>query len=65
LKEKIAAAFRRNAQFDADTISIEEHHGEITLRGSVHSWAEREQAFSTAWSAPGVAHVSNEINVVG
>jgi len=64
LKEKIAAAFRRNAQIDADTIAIEEHHGEITLRGSVHSWAEREQAFSTAWSAPGVTHVSNEINVV-
>jgi osmotically-inducible protein OsmY len=65
LKGKIAAAFRRNAQLDADTISIEEHHGEITLRGSVHSWAEREQAYSTAWAAPGVTYVSNEINVVG
>jgi len=64
LKEKIAAAFQRNAQLDANSISIEEHHGEITLRGSVHSWAEREQAYSTAWSAPGVTHVSNEINVV-
>jgi osmotically-inducible protein OsmY len=64
LKDKIAAAFRRNAQLDADSISIEEHHGEITLRGRVHSWCEREQAFSTAWSAPGVTHVSNEINVV-
>jgi osmotically-inducible protein OsmY len=64
LKDKIAAAFRRNAQIDADSISIEEHHGEITLRGKVHSWAEREQAYSTAWSAPGVTYVSNEINVV-
>jgi len=65
LKDKIAAAFRRNAQLDADTIAIEEHQGEVTLRGRVHSWAEREQAYSTAWSAPGVTHVSNEINVVG
>jgi osmotically-inducible protein OsmY len=63
LKDKIAAAFRRNAQLDADTITVEEHNGEITLRGKVRSWAEREQAFSTAWSAPGVTHVSNEINV--
>jgi osmotically-inducible protein OsmY len=63
LKEKIAAAFRRNAQLDADTITVEEHNGEITLRGKVRSWAEREQAFSTAWSAPGVTHVINEINV--
>ena len=33
------AAFRRNAQLDADSTSIEEHHGEVTLRGRVHSWA--------------------------
>jgi len=64
LKEKIAAAFRRNAQIDADAISIEEHHGAITLRGKVHSWAEHEQAYSTAWAAPGVTYVNNEINVV-
>jgi osmotically-inducible protein OsmY len=64
LKEKIAAAFRRNAQLDADTISVEAHDGEVTLRGKVRSWVEREQAYSTAWSAPGVTHVSNEIAVV-
>ncbi len=64
LKDKIAAAFRRNAQLDADSIGIEEHHGEITLSGKVHSWSEREQAFSTAWSAPGVVHVDNQIVVV-
>ena len=64
LKEKIAAAFRRNAELDANSISIEAREGEITLRGTVQSWAEREQAFSTAWSAPGVSHVTNEITVV-
>jgi osmotically-inducible protein OsmY len=64
LKEKITAAFRRSAQLDANSISVEEHHGEITLRGEVHSWSEREQAFNTAWSAPGVRHVTNEINVL-
>jgi osmotically-inducible protein OsmY len=64
LKEKIAAAFRRNAEIDANAISIQTREGEITLRGTVRSWAEREQAFSTAWSAPGVSHVTNEITVV-
>jgi osmotically-inducible protein OsmY len=64
LKEKIAAAFQRNALLDAHSIDIEEHNGEVILRGRVHSWAEREHAFSTAWSAPGVTHVSNEISVV-
>jgi osmotically-inducible protein OsmY len=63
LREKIAAALRRNALLHANAISIEEHQGEIILRGQVHTWIEREQAFSTAWSAPGVTHVSNEITV--
>lgn len=64
LKEKILEAFRRNAQLDADTIFIEAHEGEVTLRGKVRSWAEREHAYSTAWSAPGVSHVNNEIDVM-
>jgi osmotically-inducible protein OsmY len=64
LKEKIVAAFRRSAELDANAISIEASEGEITLRGKVRSWAEREQAFSTAWSAPGVSRVTNEITVV-
>jgi len=64
LKEKISAAFQRNAILDAEAITVEEHNGDVVLRGRVHSWAEREQAFSTAWSAPGVTHVSNEIAVV-
>jgi len=64
LQEKIAAAFRRNALLDANAISVEAHDGEVTLHGKVHSWSEREQAYSTAWSAPGVTYVNNEIVVV-
>jgi osmotically-inducible protein OsmY len=64
LRDKIVAAFRRNAQLDDESVFIEEHHGEVILRGHVHTWAEREQAYNTAWSAPGVTHVTNEINVV-
>ena len=64
LKEKIVAAFQRNAELDANAISVEARDGEITLRGKVRSWSEREQAYSTAWSAPGVRLVNNEIAVV-
>lgn len=64
LKEKISSAFQRNAMLDAEAITIEEHNGDVVLRGKVNSWAECEQAFSTAWSAPGVTHVSNELAVV-
>lgn len=63
IKQRIGDAFRRSAQIDADRISIEAYGGEVTLRGQVRSWSEREEAQQTAWSAPGVTRVNNEITV--
>lgn len=63
IKRKIEDAFRRNAQVDANHITVSAHGAEVTLRGEVRSWAERDQAQGTAWSAPGVANVVNELTV--
>lgn len=63
IKHKIEEAFRRSANIDAQGVAIEAHGGEVTLRGEVRSWAERDQAQRTAWSAPGVQQVRNEITV--
>jgi osmotically-inducible protein OsmY len=63
IKRRIEEAFRRNAAIDAQHITVEAHGGEVTLRGEVRSWAERDQAQQTAWSAPGVANVRNEVTV--
>jgi len=63
IKHKIEEAFRRNAIIDAHNIVIDAHGSEITLRGEVRSWAERDEAQKTAWAAPGVADVHNEITV--
>lgn len=63
IKHKIEEAFRRSAEVDAHRVSVEAHDSEVTLRGNVRSWAERDEAQYTAWSAPGVTRVKNEITV--
>ena len=63
VKSRIEAAFRRSAELDAQKVRVEAHDGNVTLRGDVHSWAERQAAERTAWSAPGVTHVENRITV--
>jgi osmotically-inducible protein OsmY len=63
IKERIEAAFRRLAQVDADNIAVDAAGSEVTLRGAVRSWAERDQALSTAWAAPGVTNVASELTI--
>lgn len=63
LKRKIQEAFRRNAELDAENITIETDRSVVTLKGTVRSWAEREEAERVAWSAPGITKVNDEIVV--
>jgi osmotically-inducible protein OsmY len=61
IRRKIEEALRRAAEIDASRITVETVGSEVILRGTVRSWAERQEAERAAWSAPGVARVDNRI----
>ena len=61
VKIKIEDAFRRNADLDARRISVVTSDGRVTLTGTVRSWSERDAAVSSAWAAPGVTRVEDDL----
>jgi osmotically-inducible protein OsmY len=63
IESDIRSAFKRNAELDADDLSVSTSNGTVTIKGPVHSWAEHDEAVSAAWRAPGVTDVDDRILV--
>ncbi|MCW6005297.1 BON domain-containing protein [Micromonospora sp. CPCC 205371] len=63
VKAAIEAAILRNAQLGSREIVVDVNGADVTLNGSVRSWAERHQAGYVAWAASGVTGVNNHLAV--
>lgn len=63
VKKSIHDALVRQADRESKEVEISVVGSQVTLKGKVHSWAERTAAQGAAWSAPGVATVVNNLVV--
>jgi osmotically-inducible protein OsmY len=60
---ELERTFKRSAEIDADRIKIEVYDSNVTLRGTVSSWGEYDDATDAAYSLAGVTGVHNLITV--
>jgi osmotically-inducible protein OsmY len=63
VQDSISQAFRRNAAIDSEDLSVSTSNGTVTLKGTVNSWAEHDEAIDAAWAAPGVTSVRDDLMV--
>ena len=63
IKDRITKAFERSADVNARNVSVAVDGHTVTLRGTVNSIAEKEEAQRAAYFAPGVYEVKNELKV--
>ena len=65
VKSKIQSALQRHSTLDAKHIVVESVGSRVILNGTVHSWTEKQEAASAAWSEPGVSDVENNLVIIG
>ncbi len=63
ISDDIMHAMHRSWFFDPKTIVVTANRGQVVLKGTVQSPHERQVAAVTAWAAPGVTDVINEIRI--
>jgi osmotically-inducible protein OsmY len=63
MQESIKKALKRNAALDAEGLHVSTDNGIVTIKGTVRSRAERDEAIDAAWAAPGVTAVRDDLTI--
>jgi osmotically-inducible protein OsmY len=63
VQQRIKDALRRNAEIDAERITVDVQGNKVILRGMIRSWAEMRDAERAAWAVPGVTQVENRLTI--
>jgi osmotically-inducible protein OsmY len=63
VKKRIEEALVRSVKTDAKNIDVDVQGSKVILKGTVQSYAEKEEAEHAAWQAPGISMVEDQISV--
>lgn len=63
VRHRIEEAFERQADLEAEKISVQAQGSKVTLTGRVSSWNKRHLAERAAWAAPGVTQIEDKLIV--
>lgn len=61
--QQIQSAFERHARIDSGKINVNVNGSTIILSGKVRSFAEKEDAETATWLAPGITAIENKLEV--
>ncbi len=62
-KIDVENAIARSWSVDSSDVNVDVSGTTVTLKGTVHSWYQRDEAARIAWNTPGIWHVKNELVV--
>lgn len=65
VKRRIEDALRRQADLDAQAVTVVVEGSKVRLNGKVKAWFERDVIKRAAWAAPGVLAVEDRVSIGG
>jgi len=63
VEQEIKAAFQTSASIDSKLAKAEVIDSKVIVKGTVRSFAEKQDAENAVWAAPGVLSIDNKLEI--